>query len=62
MLDPLPRWVRAEVLTTGDLTVGGQAVPGEGTHAREVQEALLSGAGKPPSASKVWAGWSRNLM
>ena len=23
VLDPLPRWVRADVLTTGDLTIGG---------------------------------------
>lgn len=56
VLDPLPRWVRAEVLTTGDLTVGGQAVPGEGTHAREVQEALLSGA-EPATLGVKGVGW-----
>ena len=34
MLDPLPRWVRADVLTTGDLTISGQTVPGEGGRAK----------------------------
>jgi hypothetical protein len=43
VLDPLPRWVRAEVLTTGDLSISGVTVPGEGTHARDVQELLLTG-------------------
>ncbi|BBY33879.1 hypothetical protein BST33_12275 [Mycolicibacter minnesotensis] len=59
VLDPLPRWVRAEVLTTGDLTVGGQTVPGEGTHAREVQEALLSGA-EPTTLGVQGVGWVVN--
>ena len=27
VLDPLPRWVRADVLTTGDLTISGVTVP-----------------------------------
>ncbi|MEO3758995.1 hypothetical protein ABGB19_12000 [Mycobacterium sp. B14F4] len=44
VLDPLPRWVRAEVLTTGDLTVGGRTVPGEGARARGVREILGAGA------------------
>lgn len=56
VLDPLPRWVRAEVLSTGDLTVGDQRVPGEGTHAREVQEALLSGA-DPATLGVKGVGW-----
>ena len=43
VLDPLPRWVRADVLTTGDLAISGVTVPGEGTHARAVQELLLAG-------------------
>ena len=42
VLDPLPRWVRADVLTTGDLTISGATVPGEGDHAREVQAAVAS--------------------
>jgi hypothetical protein len=44
VLDPLPRWVRADVLSTGDLSVGGTTVPGEGERARVVQHILLSGA------------------
>ncbi|WP_409427949.1 hypothetical protein [Mycobacterium sp. SMC-11] len=56
VLDPLPRWVRAEVLTTGDLTVGGHTVPGEGGHAREVQQALLSGA-EPATLGVKGVGW-----
>ena len=43
VLDPLPRWVRADVLSSGDLTISGMTVPGEGTHARAVQELLLTG-------------------
>ncbi|MEB3032415.1 hypothetical protein [[Mycobacterium] nativiensis] len=56
VLDPLPRWVRAEVLTTGDLGVGGQTVPGEGTHARAVQQALLSGT-EPATLGVNGVGW-----
>jgi hypothetical protein len=44
VLDPLPRWVRANVLTTGDLSVSGHTVPGEGDRARRVQQLLLGGA------------------
>ncbi|MCT7658860.1 hypothetical protein [Mycobacterium deserti] len=44
VLDPLPRWVRADVLTTGDLSIGGHTVSGEGEHARRVQRLLLDGA------------------
>ena len=44
VLDPLPRWVRAEVLSTGDLVIAGRLIPGEGTRAREVQQLLVGGA------------------
>ncbi|MEE6166578.1 MULTISPECIES: hypothetical protein [unclassified Mycolicibacterium] len=44
VLDPLPRWLRADVLSTGDLSIGGHVVPGEGVRARAVQDMLLSGA------------------
>ncbi|GFM16178.1 uncharacterized protein PO1_contig-003-35 [Mycobacterium sp. PO1] len=44
VLDPLPRWVRAEVLSTGDLVIAGRLIPGEGTRAREVQQLLIGGA------------------
>jgi hypothetical protein len=60
VLDPLPRWVRADVLTTGDLAISGVVVPGEGAQARAVQELLL--AGREPSAlvgalSKAGVKW-----
>jgi hypothetical protein len=53
VLDPLPRWVRANVLATGDLTISGKSVPGEGGHAREVQRMLLAGA---PAETLAGAG------
>ncbi|HYZ69540.1 MAG TPA: hypothetical protein VE666_17380 [Mycobacterium sp.] len=56
VLDPLPRWVRADVLTTGDLTVGGRTVPGEGAHAREIQQLLLAGADRDKLAA-AGVGW-----
>jgi len=56
VLDPLPRWVRADVLTTGDLTVGGRTVPGEGTRARDVQGLLLEGADRDKLAA-AGVGW-----
>jgi hypothetical protein len=68
VLDPLPRWVRADVLTTGDLTVAGRTLPGEGERARDVQRQLLTGADRDKLASdgvgwvvveSVWnTGWS----
>lgn len=56
VLDPLPRWVRADVLTTGDLTIAGRTVPGEGEHARDVQRLLLSGADRDTLAA-AGVGW-----
>lgn len=56
VLDPLPRWVRVDVLTTGDLTVGGRTVPGEGERARKVQQMLLSGADRKMLAD-AGVGW-----
>jgi hypothetical protein len=56
VLDPLPRWVRADVLTTGDLTIGGRTVPGEGDRARDVQRLLLAGADRDKLAS-AGVGW-----
>jgi hypothetical protein len=56
VLDPLPRWVRADVLMTGDLTIGGRTVPGEGDHARDVQQLLLSGADRDKLAA-TGVGW-----
>jgi len=56
VLDPLPRWVRADVLTTGDLTISGVTVPGEGNHARAVQELLLTGP-DPAALARAGVGW-----
>lgn len=56
MLDPLPRWVSADVLTTGDLLIGGATVPGEGTHARDVQRLLLAGT-NPRELADAGVGW-----
>ncbi len=56
VLDPLPRWVRADVLTTGDLTIAGRTVPGEGARAREVQRLLVSGADREQLAA-AGVGW-----
>lgn len=43
VLDPLQRWVRADVLTTGDLTISGMTVAGEGRRGRTVQRLLMVG-------------------
>jgi hypothetical protein len=56
VLDPLPRWVSADVLTTGDLNIGGQTVPGEGERARAVDRLVRSGAGADELAS-AGVGW-----
>ncbi|KAA0102522.1 hypothetical protein CIW49_02710 [Mycolicibacterium sp. P1-18] len=56
VLDPLPRWVSAEVLTSGDLNIGGRTVPGEGSRAREVERLVLSGAGADELAA-AGVGW-----
>jgi len=56
------------VLTTGDLTIAGRTVPGEGDRARDVQQLLLTGADRDTLAAagvgwvvveSVWnTGWS----
>ena len=56
VLDPLPRWVRADVLSTGDLSIGGTTVPGEGDRARAVQHMLLSGADRT-QLTDAGVGW-----
>ena len=56
VLDPLPRWVRADVLSTGDLTIAGATVPGEGERARRIQELLLAGA-PPDQLAAAGVGW-----
>lgn len=56
VLDPLPRWVRADVLTSGDLTVSGMTIPGEGARTRAVQNLLLAGA-DPGALSRAGVTW-----
>jgi hypothetical protein len=56
VLDPLPRWARADVLSTGDLTIGGTTVPGEGDRARAVQRMLVDGADREALA-RAGVGW-----
>ena len=56
VLDPLPRWVRADVLITGDLNISGETVPGEGNRAHEVQRLLLAGA-DPMAIRRAGVGW-----
>jgi hypothetical protein len=56
VLDPLPRWVRADVLTTGDLAVSGRLVAGEGGRAREVERLLTTGADHAALA-RAGVGW-----
>ncbi len=56
VLDPLPRWVRADVLSTGDLIVSGRRVPGEGGRAREVTRLLAEGADRDTLA-QAGVGW-----
>ncbi|WP_231740267.1 MULTISPECIES: hypothetical protein [unclassified Mycobacterium] len=56
VLDPLPRWVRAEVLSTGDLQIGDRIVYGEGQRAREVQEILVESADRDALAD-AGVGW-----
>ncbi len=56
VLDPLPRWLRADVLVTGDLTISGATVPGEGERARAVQRLLLAGA-DPDQLRAAGVGW-----
>jgi hypothetical protein len=56
VLDPLPRWLRADVLTTGDLTIAGATVLGEGNRARDVQQQLLTG-GDSADLRRAGVGW-----
>jgi hypothetical protein len=56
VLDPLPRWVRADVLSTGDLVVSGRTVTGEGSRAREVHRLLSNGAVRTTLAA-AGVGW-----
>ena len=56
VLDPLPRWVRARVWSTGDLTISGRTIPGEGGRARGIQQLLLDGV-QPRVLEQAGVGW-----
>ncbi|OBJ51446.1 hypothetical protein [Mycobacterium sp. 1423905.2] len=56
VLDPLPRWVDADVLSTGDLVISGITVPGEGAQARAVQQLLLTGPA-PAELARAGVRW-----
>jgi hypothetical protein len=56
VLDPLPRWLRPHVYSTGDLTISGQTVLGEGSNARDIQRMLLGGADRR-SLARAGVGW-----
>ncbi|WP_205878174.1 hypothetical protein [Mycobacterium camsae] len=56
VLDPLPRWVHADVLSTGDLVISGVTVPGEGDRARTVQQLLLAGP-EPTALASAGVAW-----
>lgn len=44
VLDPFPRWIRADTVSSGDLRVDGHDVRGDGTRGRQVEELLRAGA------------------
>ncbi|MGA8331201.1 MAG: hypothetical protein WB777_18175 [Mycobacterium sp.] len=56
VLDPLPRWLRADVMSSGDLTISGAIVRGEGDRARDIQRLLLEGA-EPQQLRDAGVGW-----
>jgi hypothetical protein len=56
VLDPLPRWVSADVLSSGDLLIGGRTVPGEGTRGRAVTALVADGASRERLAA-AGVGW-----
>ncbi len=56
VLDPLPRWVRAPVWSTGDLNISGRTVLGEGSGARAIQRLLLDGA-DAGALARAGVGW-----
>ncbi|MBA0046409.1 hypothetical protein [Mycobacteroides sp. LB1] len=56
VLDPFPRWIRADTVTSGDLRVDGQDVRGDGGRGRRVAELLRAGAA-PRELSAEGIGW-----
>lgn len=56
VLDPFPRWIRADTVSSGDLRVDGQDVRGDGTRGRRVEELLRNGAA-PDELAAQGIGW-----
>jgi hypothetical protein len=56
VLDPAARWFDRDVLSTGELSVGGAGVPGEDARAARV-EAVLLGGGAPADLAAEGVGW-----
>ncbi|NGX10115.1 hypothetical protein [Mycobacteroides franklinii] len=56
VLDPFPRWIRADTVSSGDLRVDGQDVRGDGTRGRRVEELLRNGA-TPDELAAQGIGW-----
>ena len=67
VLDPLPRWVSADVLTTGDLVIGGRRCRARARMPASVQRLLLAGAdcrragasGRRLGGRRIWDGPQR---
>lgn len=57
VLDPLPRWVRANVLTTGDLNISGVTVPGEETGRTRCSGCCWRAPTRMQFAVPAWGGW-----
>lgn len=56
VLDPFPRWIRADTVSSGDLRVDGHDVRGDGTRGRQVEELLRAGAA-PRELAAHGVGW-----
>ncbi|WP_078315277.1 hypothetical protein [Mycobacterium sp. D16Q16] len=56
VLDPFPRWIRGDAVSSGDLRVDGQDVRGDGTRGRVVEQLLRTGA-TPRELAAQGIGW-----
>ena len=57
VLDPLPRWVSADVLTTGDLVIGGHDGAGRGRRARATCSGCCCRVPTSTSLADAGVGW-----
>ncbi|MGL5443432.1 MAG: hypothetical protein ACRDDJ_13295, partial [[Mycobacterium] stephanolepidis] len=56
VLDPFPRWIRGDTVSSGDLRVDGRDVRGDGTRGRHAAELLRTGA-TPRELAAQGIGW-----